>query len=203
MCEYYDSGIAYRESLPREGVEVTRQIAENDTTCELTLESAILSTSQASALGFDVKQETDIQPAQSWSYKQRSYFEDPPNIDVNSVTSKLQWRRGTQNGRTCVTWSNHASLFNKLTLTGWRLNDNLSSDWRYCTSTATHSYAYFSNSIFCKVIGGPWKSKTKTYHHKNNVRATNTNSVSWELQWSKSGGCSGLLSFSSERSWSW
>jgi hypothetical protein len=115
----------------------------------------------------------------------KSYFEDPPGIDVNSVRNTVDWR---WNGTTV---SNGLCSANYGWFTGWsRVAHNFFC--RYEDSQRklrSSSFAHYRNGIFCLTIDA------HTYYERNNAYGRRDGYLIGTVNWRKEGGCVGLLSF--------
>jgi hypothetical protein len=117
----------------------------------------------------------------------KSYYEDPVQLDVNSVRNDVDWY---WNG----SWVSSASCsyhYGWLSGSGWGLKEN-NFFCRYensQTQVRSSSYAHFKNGIFCAFID------THTYYDRNNAYGKYNGYLVGTVSASKSGGCTALLSF--------
>lgn len=128
----------------------------------------------------------DTQAVHSKGYH-KSYFEDPPGIDVNSVQNSVDW---VWNGNT-VSNGHCAYHYGWFSGSGWGLHEN-NFFCRYennQTQVRSSSYAHFKNGVFCFFID------THTYYNRNNAYGKANGYLVGQITWRKSGGCIGLLSF--------
>ncbi|MGH2997286.1 MAG: hypothetical protein ACRDM9_13305, partial [Gaiellaceae bacterium] len=91
----------------------------------------------------------------------KSYFEDPPGIDVNSVRNDVDW---VWNGST-VSNGLCSYTYGWFAASGWGLKEN-NFFCRYensQTQLRSSSYVHFKNGIFCLFID------THTYYERNNA----------------------------------
>jgi hypothetical protein len=117
----------------------------------------------------------------------KSYFEDPPGIDVNSVRNDVDW---VWNGSR-VSNGICAYHYGWFSASGWGLHEN-NFFCRYESSQTqlrSSSYAHFKNGIFCAFID------THTYYERNNAYGKANGNLVGTVNWRKTGGCTGLLSF--------
>ena len=117
----------------------------------------------------------------------KSWFEDPPGIDVNSVRNNVNWY---WNGS--YVYSGTCSYnYGWFSASGWGLkeNDFLCQYQNSQTQLRSSSYAHFKNGIFCAFID------THTYYERNNAYGKYNGVLSGQVNWRKTGGCTGLLSF--------
>jgi hypothetical protein len=117
----------------------------------------------------------------------QSWFEDPPGIDVNSVRNDVDWY---WNGS--YVYNGYCSYsYGWFSASGWGLKEN---DF-FCryensqTQLRSSSYVHFKNGIFCAFID------THTYYERNNAYGKFNGYLSGQVNWRKTGGCTGLLSF--------
>jgi len=113
--------------------------------------------------------------------------EDPPGIDVNSVRNDVDWY---WNGS--YVYNGYCSYsYGWFSASGWGLKEN---DF-FCryensqTQLRSSSYVHFKNGIFCAFID------THTYYERNNAYGKFNGYLSGQVNWRKTGGCTGLLSF--------
>ncbi|GIU91817.1 MAG: hypothetical protein KatS3mg011_0723 [Acidimicrobiia bacterium] len=115
----------------------------------------------------------------------KSVYEDPIEIDVNSVKVNLQW---TWNG-SCVTSStNHSAVWYWFEGTGWFLKSKSGSGGRTCSSAYTKATGEFWNWTWGDDSLLTWTKHTDT---KISGLANGSITVSWNL--TKGGEDSGLL----------
>jgi hypothetical protein len=117
----------------------------------------------------------------------KSYYEDPVQLDVNSVRNDVDW---TWNGSS-VSGGSCSYHYGWLSGSGWGLKEN-NFFCRYensQTQVRSSSYAHFKNGIFCAFID------THTYYDRNNAYGKSNGNLVGTISASKSGGCTGLLSF--------
>jgi hypothetical protein len=118
----------------------------------------------------------------------KSYYEDPAQIDVNSVRNDVTWTwRKDKTG--CVNWIDSAYAYGWYDASGWELRGNNFSNQTKCESHEASSYAEFFNGAFCLNFD------TRTFYNRNRVRGMKTGLLVGEVRASKQGGCVGFLSF--------
>jgi hypothetical protein len=124
-----------------------------------------------------------VQAVRSAGYL-RSYYEDPPRLDVNAVTNSTTW---TWNGSS-VSSPYGGYRYEWLAASGWRRLEN---NWQNTYSsyqTTVSSYVHFKNTTFCGFT-------THTYYDRNTVHGRRDGYLVGEWNARKVGTCSGLLSF--------
>lgn len=118
----------------------------------------------------------------------KSYFEDPAQIDVNSVRNDTEWTWRTDAGA-CVSNAYGRYSYGWFTTSGW---DKIDDNWQNYNDCYTHtvsSYAHYRNTKFCFTID------TNVYYDRNTVRGWYDGWLTGRADARKSGGCSALLSF--------
>lgn len=116
----------------------------------------------------------------------KSYFEDPPRRDVNSVINSTDWYWD----RTCVRSPVYGGrAYDPLEQTGWRLEAQNWQNYYNCTNSVSSSYAHFFNGAFCANVD------THTYYDRNTVRGRKDGYLLGKWDWRKAGGCKSLLRF--------
>lgn len=122
----------------------------------------------------------------------RFWFEDPANIDVNSMRQELFWSYTAPTG--CVKSQSSSMSLNEFGLSGWVQNEQGRRVGFTCTRAFTGGYAKFSNSPFCKALIGPFANTTRVYYNRSVVRGYQTGPITINTRYTKKGGCSSLLS---------
>ena len=196
-CTLSESG-----SVPPGGLaEHSDEIAFNASTCEsqisqyrLSNEEAVVADAVGESTGVaatETEQSGFAAPAPAGvgalaTYSEgaysRTWYEDPPGLDVTSVRNSTNW---SYNG-SCVL-SNTARA-NYSWLSGWsKLSSNLNGGYT-CARSTSSSYAKFRNGIFCLTID------TYNTYDRNNIWGQENGGYSWSYNVTKSGGCTALLS---------
>ncbi len=205
-CKY--SGV---ETEPSNGgaitqVTVSREVAHNESDCRLMMETATLTLDQARKLnvlldpigvqatasfGDDTQSmNTSSNASQQGSTTkgryQKLYYEDPPQIDVTSVTARVRW---TYTG-TCTTSSRHSASWGWFSLSGWSRTAHWWGHDRSCSYGATTSNTgTYRNGTFCAGVD------TWNRYYVNYVQGKSNGDVRYEWSARKWGGCTRLLSF--------
>jgi hypothetical protein len=202
VCEYSST----LELAPGEQAIQEDSIAFDDSTCTMTVQRGTpieLPPVEDPAVSGMSTEEGSAQPAGERSlsalhgpartaavhsagyYKSR--FEDPVGIDVNSVRNNVNWY---WNGSTVFN-AFCAYSYGWYSPSGWQLKEN-NFFCRYensQTQVRSSSYAHFRNGVFCLTID------THTYYDRNNAYGRYNGYLVGQVNWRKSGGCTGLLSF--------
>lgn len=185
----------------------SREIGYDPSACVLTMEHAVVNQEwlaiedapgdtgdeEGSVQDHPVEDISTLGTAASRSRYYEVRYEDPPNLDVTRVRSRLTW---VYNG-SCVTGSsNHVVDLYKRTSTGWNLQ---SGGWvtssRNCSQARTTANNYmFYNSPFCKAIQGPTAPTTYNYYTTVAMIGKLDGSFSGARTVDKWGGCASLLS---------
>jgi len=120
----------------------------------------------------------------------KSYFEDPVGIDVNSVRNSVDWYWNgsyVYNGYCRYNYGWYSP-------SGWGLKEN-NFFCRYensQTQVRSSSYVHFKNGVFCFPLD------THTYYERNNAYGKYNGYLVGQVNWRKTGGCTGLLRFRTE-----
>lgn len=122
--------------------------------------------------------------AAAWSGSLKVNVEDPPQIDVTTTHSFLDW---STDG--VYLYSDHRAEWGWFTGSGWgresgRFSYDNNGSWAY-TDVAGH----FRNGVFCLTID------THTYHNKTYFEGWYDGYWYWEYEVDKSGGCTDLLHY--------
>lgn len=117
----------------------------------------------------------------------RTYYEDPPGIDVNSAKTNVSW---TYSGGCVLSSSNHVTNYTWFVPTGWYRLSSSTTSGRICSYARTTSNSAFRNYPFCVSF-----LSTTTRYEPNEIRGRPDGSYSMTWTASKSGDCSSLLSF--------
>lgn len=187
--------------LPGAGTGITeeREIASSTEDCIMVTETGRRpSTPEQSAAGMRTEvarvstatspsQPEDVTPAATTrSARHKTYYEDPPGLDVNSAETNVTW---TYSGG-CVTSSrDHYAYYGWLAGSGWRKDSSRESAARFCEYARTTSHSYFFNGAFCVGID------TRTQYAPNEIKGQSNGTYYMKWSASKSGGCTSLLSF--------
>lgn len=197
-CHFRGTETEKANGLARDTIQYSREVANNLVECVMVIETATLTTKQAEKLGIigddeDVTiSETEVSSsggvttnATTTGRYQKLYYEDPPQIDVTSVTARLRW---TWTG-SCTTWSSHQSAWGWFTF--WdRTNYWSGNDYANCAYGATTSNTgQYKNGVFCATIDA-WNE-----YYTNYVQGHSDGSIYYEWHADKWGGCVNLLSF--------
>jgi hypothetical protein len=110
--------------------------------------------------------------------------EDPPQIDVTSTKSRVEWT-----GTSCVTASRHNAYWGWFSPSGWRRTNASWANDRSCARAYTDTYGKYRNGTFCATID------TWTTHHKTWFEGRPGGGWAWSYKVTKSGGCTALLHY--------
>ena len=118
----------------------------------------------------------------------KSYYEDPVQLDVNSVTNSTTW---SWNGSSVLSSPGpvggyHYGWFKG---SGWSLKENNWQNTYTSNQTTSSSYVHYRNGTFCATID------THTYYDRNNVHGRKDGWLLGNVNARKKGGCTSLLSF--------
>lgn len=114
------------------------------------------------------------------------YYEDPPQIDVTSVTTKISWRKNSS----CITSTHKTSHWGWYSTSGWQRKEARSNtETDLCHEAWKNTYGKYRNGIFCAFID-TWTELSATYVVYN---SGNSVKASWDAD--KWGGCTFLLAF--------
>ena len=183
-----------------DGIVEEREIAHNEAQCILVTEVGIQTTPDtANPVGSTTTTEEGTEIGRqdalhagptaqlaSRSAWHRTYYEDPPGIDVTAVKTNVSWN---YNG-SCVTsaWGQTAS-YSYFNTSGWSIDWKSTTKGRTCSSGWTKARAQFFNGIFC-AGGDTW---TKYDPNRINGQENGTYTMNWSAN--KWGACSSWLSF--------
>jgi hypothetical protein len=195
-CEIpLDSALA-----PTSSVSTVDEIAHNPETCT---SKALLGTTDTAdeqpndaekeegdsktEVGSGTQGDIGIQAVRSAGYF-KSYYEDPPQIDVTSVTNSTEW-----------SWSGKAVLSSPVprggysygwySPSGWGKKENDWSNVYNSTQTTSSSFVHYKNGVFC------WPWDTHNTYNRNTVHGRKDGYLLGSVKANKSGGCTKLLSF--------
>lgn len=114
----------------------------------------------------------------------RTWYEDPPGLDVTSVRNSTNW---SYNG-SCVLSNTARANYSWLSGSGWsKQASNLAGGYT-CARSKSSSYAKYRNGIFCLTID------TYNVYDRNNIYGQENGGYTWSYDATKSGGCTALLS---------
>lgn len=113
-----------------------------------------------------------------------SWFRDPAYITVNSVRDSTDWRWN----RTCVNSPVYGS-YHYTWFAGWVKEGNNWQNSYTCYQSTSSSYVHFHDGAFCAF------TDTEVYYNRNTVHGRYNGYLVGTVNWSKTGHCSGLLSF--------
>lgn len=114
------------------------------------------------------------------------YYEDPPRIDVTSVTTKISWNKNSS----CITATHKTSHWGWYSPSGWERREHRSNtEPDLCSEAWRNTYGKYRNGKFCLTID-TWTRLSATYVVYNSGNAVK---ASWSAN--KWGGCTFLLSF--------
>lgn len=120
----------------------------------------------------------------------KTYYEDPAQVDVNSVSDGIDWTWRTD-GKACVSnYTAHIS-YGWYTVTGWEKKENNWQRIAACDTADSSSYVHYRNGRFCGSVD------THTYYDRNKVTGRKDGYLLGKTSASKKGGCTALLSFHS------
>lgn len=171
---------------PQEGMrsETEQAVAEGAVVAAAVVEGA------PDASGAESEGTVVLASSSSKSAWHRTFYEDPPGLDVNSAKTNVSW---SYNG-SCVTNSwGHTTNYDWLWQSGWTKVVSGTTSWQGCSYARTTSNSEFLNGVFCVTID------TRTEYRPNQLKGQENGSytMSWDADaW---GGCSSWLSF--HRSW--
>ena len=136
----------------------------------------------------DAAKGTDFQAKAAFVNSQgtvKVYYEDPPQLDVNSVRGRVNWN---WNGTSCIKpgWGSYHHGW--LSESGWGRKDHNWDNAYGCNDQRVDMYAHFKNSVFCAFID------THVYYDRVKLQGWKDGVLSWNVNTRKSGGCTGLLS---------
>ena len=203
-CSYSGEDTVEYQST-RRLVTVERQIAEQPGLCLMMTESAEYQISQAledgllepsdlasptgpGNIGNDDRSGSTLILESHYTYNGsiKSYYEDPPQLDVNSIHTKLSW---TKNSR-CITAAHGSSSPSWIEESGWqRIKYTYTEEAPTCYEAWRSAFGQFKNPYFCVTID-TWTELTAQYRAWNNGRS---GTATWRSD--KWGGCTFLLSF--------
>lgn len=116
----------------------------------------------------------------------KSYYEDPAQIDVNSVNNGTDWYWTGS----CINTVYGSYSYGWYSRSGWELKENNWHNYYYgCTNSESSSYVHYRNGKFCASID------THTYYNRNKVEGWYDGWLKGYVSASKKGGCTGFLSF--------
>ncbi len=114
----------------------------------------------------------------------RTWYEDPPGIDVTSVRNSTNW---TYNG-SCVLSQTGRAHYSWFTTSGWsKIGEDFEAGYN-CSRSRSSSYARFRNGVFCLTID------TYNTYDRNRIFGQEDGGYNWSYDATKSGGCTALLS---------
>ena len=195
-----DGGCSFtgKETVPAgDGVIASheREVATNLESCTTKMERGTLASASSDSdtgatltegadapLGDSAAPSASLASRTAWH---RTYFEDPPGIDVNSARTNVSW---TYDG-SCVT-SSWDHVTNYTWFTGWSKDSSSTTAARICSYARTTSYSTFKNTVFCNPLASTW-----THYEPNRLRGQEDGGYDMYWEWRKSGDCSSLLSF--------
>ena len=114
------------------------------------------------------------------------YYEDPPQIDVNSVTTQISWNM--ESG--CIASTHKTSHWGWFRNSGWKRKEYKSNtEPDLCHEAWKNTYGKYQNGVFCAFVD-TWTELSATYVVHDGGTAVK---ASWDAD--KWGGCTFLLSF--------
>ncbi|MBP2324108.1 hypothetical protein JOF56_004493 [Kibdelosporangium banguiense] len=118
----------------------------------------------------------------------KSYYEDPVQLDVNSVSNWTEW---SWNGSSVLSSPGPTGGYNYgwYSPSGWSKKENNWTNTYTSAQTSVSSYVHYRNGSFCATID------THTYYNRNNVHGRKNGVLAGNVSAEKSGGCTRLLSF--------
>jgi hypothetical protein len=121
----------------------------------------------------------------------KTYYEDPAQIDVNSVRNDTSWTWRTDSIVTpsCVYNVSGNEAYGWYTPSGW---EQVGKNWQNtytCEQSRSSSYSHYRNGKFCFTVD------TRTYYDRNTVNGRRDGWLLGSAQAKKTGGCTRLLSF--------
>jgi len=197
-----DGGCAFSGSLelaPGEAAVTERQTGLNLATCQAEIERGVPSASSAddaappdsSTLSGEAAAQgdlpgSDVPLATHSAGYLKTDWEDPVQIDVNSVRDNTDWYWNGNSVVAPVYGSWHLGWYSP---SGWQLvSQNWQNTYTSYQTTSSH-YAHFKNPYFCATID------THSYYDRNTVHGRNNGSLVGVWNSWVSGGCTGLLHF--------
>lgn len=213
-CKYHGEEVVAPGSIPGGMVVLEREIAHDMTTCTLTMERGFTPKDdgpEESGQATDVVLDTldaltgggVIAAATTRRAYHKTFYEDPPGIDVNSVRAEVEW---TSDG-VCVDSliSNHRGEWGWFTPSGWYRTRDAFNTYKDCAGASTSVEGRFQNDVFCRALVGPvwsliWGSDASTWTEYDPTFIKGQLDGTYFMQWNayKGGGCSNLLSFQRE-----
>jgi hypothetical protein len=116
----------------------------------------------------------------------KSFWEDPPQFDVNSVRNSVDFRYG---GGCVHNPIEFAANYGWMSQSGW---ERLGNDWSRgadCASAGSSSFVHFKNKVFCASID------TNVWYNRNTIYGYPNGAMRGKVHSEKRGGCVRLLSF--------
>lgn len=213
-CRYTGEEVVHPDAVPAGMVVLEREIGHDLTRCTLTVERGFVS---PAAVGVQPEREAArvtetasgaaegltggaSAAAVTRSAFHKTYYEDPPGIDVTSVQAEVEW---TTDG-SCVAsyWSYHTGEWGWFSPSGWERTSYALNHYKDCGGTTTIVEGKFRNDLFCRALAGPilsliWGDGATTWTEYTPTVIKGQLDGSYWMQWTayKSGGCSNLLSF--------
>lgn len=181
-------------------VWVQREIELDQKACRAVVEGAWLSKPAAESAGYAISDDPDAslatasetdsdktadqQNAAGWSWDGRikGFVEDPPQIDVTSATSRMQW-----SGSTCSSLSYwRGSYWGWLWGSGWTDVERWKSNVFASCARGRYTHGKYKNGVFC-ATNDTWTNIDVTFRAKPG----GASNADWDV--SRWGGCSWLL----------
>lgn len=192
-CRYSGTERVRPGAVPAGMVVVEREIGHQAAACLLRVERGF---APAGSVGHDgrlVSREAAVTGPVGPSTRantgafHKTYYEDPPGIDVTSVQADIRWSYDWS----CVTNSwDHVGHWGWYSPSGWVRDNHSVNAYRYCDGATTIVYGLFHNTPFC------WPYPA-TYNEYDVTVVKGQKDGSYWMQWNayKWGGCNELLSF--------
>jgi hypothetical protein len=173
------------DDVPQEGMRSETEVA--DAEGGLVAASAVTAAPNASE---PEQAGTVLAASSNKSAWHRTFYEDPPGLDVNSAKTNVSW---SYNG-SCVTNSwGHSTNYDWLWQSGWTKVASGTTSWQGCSYARTTSNSEFLNGVFCATID------TRTEYRPNELKGQENGNYTMAWDADAWGGCSSWLSF--HRSW--
>lgn len=183
-----------------------RVVSENSATCTVRVQEGVPAAVELPPAGATIVTTTDRPPGETQSLQSRrarkqpghishattkssgwyrTWYQDPPGIDVTWARSTVTWN--WNNISTSTVTCGHA--WGWYSPSGWSRTDQGQACSNPSTGAQSETYGRFRNGLFCATID------TINYHWPTYVFGRKNGSLVGQQNSSKFGGCTGLLSF--------
>lgn len=196
----YPSGETVSSQRTPRLMTIERQTAERSGLCIMITEEKVLGVQEAIKANLITNDELNIAEESHHSGTSKLtleshlsldgsikiYYEDPPQIDVTSVTTNVSWSKNSS----CITSTHKTSHWGWFSGSGWQRKQHRSnSEPDLCHEAWKNTYGKYKNGTFCLFVD-TWTELSATYVVYN---SGNSVKASWDAD--KWGGCTFLLSF--------